>query len=275
MAKITAFRVGHCTHPSCMALKGSGIKSKCFPSRAYLIETRKGLYLWDTGYADRFREVTSKGIYKLYAWATPVSFDAHESLQGQLKAFGVQPSEIDTLVLSHFHGDHIAGIRDFTAVRILCSSPCWEAVRGLSGFSAVRKAFVPELLPPDISGRLSFVESYSECALPAELYPFTVGRDLTGTREIFVVGLPGHVTGHIGAFVLEDGGWTLLASDAAWMPESYEQLRGPSELSFIIQDSRSDYYQTLRKLHALYRSGNTSIRISHDSVVDYVPVIAK
>jgi glyoxylase-like metal-dependent hydrolase (beta-lactamase superfamily II) len=275
MAKVTAFRVGHCTHPSCMALKGSGLKSACFPSRAYLIEARQGLYLWDTGYADRFRQATSKGIYNLYAWTTPVSFDAHESLQGQLKAFGVHPSEIGTLILSHFHGDHVAGMRDFPSARLLCSAPCWEAVRRLSGFGAVRKAFVPELLPTDISERLSFVEKYPESALPAQLHPFTVGRDLTGTGEIFVVDLPGHVAGHIGAFVLEDEGWTLLASDAAWMPESYQQLRGPSELSFIIQDSRSEYYRTLRKLHALHLSGNASIRISHESVADYVQAVAK
>ena len=63
MASITAFRVGHCTHPSCMVLKGSGLASRCFPSRAYLIETRAGLYLWDTGYAEHFRAATSKGVY--------------------------------------------------------------------------------------------------------------------------------------------------------------------------------------------------------------------
>lgn len=67
MASITAFRVGHCTHPSCMVLKGSGLASRCFPSRAYLIATRAGLYLWDTGYAEHFRAATSKGVYRMYA----------------------------------------------------------------------------------------------------------------------------------------------------------------------------------------------------------------
>ena len=86
MARITAFRVGHCTHPSCMVLKGSGLASRCFPSRAYLIETRAGLYLWDTGYAEHFRAATSKGVYRMYAWVTPIFFDENESLQGQLRA---------------------------------------------------------------------------------------------------------------------------------------------------------------------------------------------
>lgn len=275
MASITTFRVGHCTHPSCMVLKGSGLASRCFPSRAYLIETRAGLYLWDTGYAEHFRAATRKGVYRLYAWVTPISFDAHESLPGQLRAHGVAPKDIHTLLLSHFHADHIAGMRDFPSARLMCSQVGWEAVRGLSGFAAVRQAFVPELLPDDISDRLGFVESVPETALPAALHPFTHGRDVSGTGEIYIVALPGHAVGHIGAFVLQDSGWTLLASDAAWVPESFQQLRGPSELSFIIQHQRAPYYDTLQRLHQLHQSGQAQIRITHEDTIDYVAVAGR
>lgn len=270
MAEITTFRVGHCTHPSCMALKGSGFASRCFPSRAYLIETAHGLYLWDTGYADHFRAETAKGIYRLYPLVTPVSFEAHESLQGQLRAHGVQPRDIHTLVLSHFHADHIAGMRDFPQARLLSSASGWEAVRHLSGLAAVRHAFVPGLLPVDIEARLAFVEACAETSLPALLAPFTQGWDISGTGEIIVVNLPGHAIGHLGAFVRGEDGWTLLASDAAWATESYAQLRGPSALSFLIQHNRAAYYATLHKLHALHQSGHARIRITHEETPDYV-----
>ena len=275
MAKISAFRVGHCTHPSCMVLKGSGLKSRCFPSRSYLIETKAGLFLWDTGYADHFQDATSKGIYRLYAQVTPISFDARESLRAQLAAFGVQSSEIHTLILSHFHGDHVAGMRDFPSANLLSSAAAWESVRHLSGFSAVRQGFLPALLPADIVSRLSFVDAFPISALPQVLFPFTHGRDVSGTGEIFVVDLPGHVAGHLGAFVLEEKGWTLLATDAAWVPESYQQMRGPSELTFIIQHNRTQYYETLGKLHALYKAGEVSIRITHEETNDTVPVPSK
>ncbi len=270
MAKVTAFRVGHCTHPSCMALKGSGFKSRCFPSRAYLIETSLGNYLWDTGYADRFKEATSKGIYALYAWITPVFFEPHESLLGQLAARGMTANDIHTVVISHFHADHIAGIRDFPKARLLCSSSGWSAVQHLSGFHAVRQAFVPALLPNDIESRLAFVEAHPAQALPSQLAPFRRGWDITGTGEIIVVSLPGHAAGHLGAFVRTDEGWILLASDAAWTTESYQQLRGPSELSFLVQHRRAEYYRTLRMLHALHRSGNAAIRLTHEDSVDYL-----
>lgn len=275
MARITAFRVGHCTHPSCMVLKGSGLASRCFPSRAYLIETRTGLYLWDTGYAEHFRAATASGVYRLYAWVTPIAFEPEESLQGQLRAHGVAPADIHTLLLSHFHADHIAGMRDFPGARLMASQTGWDAVRSLSGFAAVRQAFVPELLPADIEARLGFVESVPETDLPAALQPFSRGRDITGTGEIYIVDLPGHAVGHIGAFVLQESGWTLLASDAAWTPESFQQLRGPSELSFIIQHRRAPYYDTLRRLHQLHGAGQAQIRITHEDTADYVPLAGR
>ena len=77
--------------------------------------------------------------------------------------------------------------------------------------------------------------------------------------------LPGHAAGHLGAFVLEDTGWTLIASDAAWAAEGYEQLRGPSELSFLIQDSRSAYYETLKKIHLLNMGGEVKIELTHEA----------
>ena len=38
MAKITAFETGWCTHISCIALKGAGLKVCKFPARAWLLD---------------------------------------------------------------------------------------------------------------------------------------------------------------------------------------------------------------------------------------------
>lgn len=266
MAKITSFVVGHCTHPACMALKGSGLASRCFPSRAYLIETKNGLHLWDTGYASRFYDAVSKGVNRLYGWVTPVFFDESSSLVSQLAALGVRANEIQSVTLSHFHADHMAGVKDFPKAKIVCCGFGWSRHERLTGIAALRRAFLPSLLPNDFWGRLAPVQGMRWTPLPAELAPFDQGYDLTGTGEVFVVPLPGHADGHLGAFVLEDGGWTLLASDAAWAPEGYRELRGPSELSFLIQDSRREYYETLQKLHQLHKGGLVKICLTHEDI---------
>lgn len=262
---VRAFRVGHCTHPACMVLKGAGLRSLCFPSRAYLIHTRVGWVLWDTGYASHFHDATAHGVYRLYPWVTPVTFEPKDALVAQLRAHGLAPRDIHTLVLSHFHADHVAGLRDFPQARLVCSAEGWNAVRGLRGLGAVRRGFVPGLLPPDIEARLHFVEACPNVPLPAALHPFTQARDVLGTGDLLVVDLPGHAPGHLGAFVAADTGWVLLASDAAWMPEGYQQLRGPSELTFAVQHHRSAYYQTLRQLNTLHQSGQAAIWLTHES----------
>ena len=76
--------------------------------------------------------------------------------------------------------------------------------------------------------------------------------------------LPGHAAGHIGAFVLTDSGWELLASDAAWSPKSYESLRGPSRMAHLVMDNSAAYYQTLNRLHQLHLGGNVKIHLCHE-----------
>lgn len=264
MARLSSYRVGHCTHPACMALKGSGLASQCFPSRAFLVETRHGPVLWDTGYAERFAAAVGQGVFRLYGWVTPVFFHPDEALHLQLQRQGLAARDIRWVVLSHFHADHLAGLRDFPQARIVCDRGAWDAVRGLSGWGALRQAFVPELLPEDVASRLQFVDELPLRSLPAALQPFTQARDLTGTGELLLVDLPGHALGHLGAFVAQDQGWTLLASDAAWRAEGYRALRGPSELSFLVQHHRGRYFQTLARLQALHQGGQAEILLTHE-----------
>lgn len=264
MARLSTYRVGHCTHPACMALKGRGLSRQCFPSRAYLIETAQGLALWDSGYAERFHAAASEGVFKLYSWITPVHFDPTEALHLQLRAQGLAAGDIRWVVLSHFHADHLAGLRDFPNAQIVCDRAAWEAVRGLSGWAAVRQAFLPVLLPPDMASRLQFVDTLPRRALPTELFPFAQARDLTGQGDVLIVDLPGHALGHLGAFIAQDDGWSLLASDAAWLSDGYRLPRGPSELSFLVQHDRRQYYQTLSRLHALHVAGKVEILLTHE-----------
>jgi glyoxylase-like metal-dependent hydrolase (beta-lactamase superfamily II) len=246
-----------------MAVKGSGFASRCFPSQAYLLETTQGYVLWDTGYASHFNDASSRGIYRLYPAVTPVSFDASQSMVHQLRARGIESGEIHTVILSHFHADHMAGLLDFPRARVIASAAGWEAVRGKTGIAALRQAFLPGLMPRDIDARLSFAESTPRVALPSALAPFSEAFDILRTGEVLVVPLPGHAPGHLGAFVQTEMGWVLLAADAAWAHEAYTQLTGPSELSFLIQDSRKGYYATLRQLKALHDSGAARIALTH------------
>jgi len=246
MAKITAFEAGYCTHMACMVQKGAGFVICKFPARAWLIEVGNYRWLWDTGYADHFKQFTQSGIFKLYSKVTPVYLNKGESLKEQFQILGLDLSSIQQVILSHFHGDHIAGLRDFPTSSFICSYEGWQAVKSLQGFSALKQGFIPSLIPDTFESRITYAESFEKCSLPNELYPFTEGYILPNSKgQVLLVPLPGHAVGHIGAFVLTDNGWSLLASDSAWTTANYKELAGPSKLAqFIMSDSKA-YYQTL------------------------------
>lgn len=265
MARLTAFEAGHCTHPACMVRRGAGWQPCAFPAQAWLIEAAGRRWLWDTGYASHFADHTRHGVYRLYPWVTPVHFDPAQSLRAQLAARGLRVDDLDGVLLSHFHADHIAGLRDFPGLPLICSGSGWQQLRHRRGIAAVRRAFVPGLMPDDCEGRMRFVEGFEPVALPAALAPFGTGWALPGSRrEVLLVELPGHAAGHLGAFVLTAQGWQLLAADAAWTRENFAEASPPSRLTHLIMENVAEYHDTLRRLGALHAAG-VPIRLSHDT----------
>jgi glyoxylase-like metal-dependent hydrolase (beta-lactamase superfamily II) len=265
MARLTVFEAGYCTHPGCVALRGASCRPCKFPARAWLIEAGERRWLWDTGYANHFHDHTRNGVFRLYPWLTPVHFDSSDSLREQLARRGISPGDVSGLIVSHFHGDHVAGLRDFPEIPILCSGHGWKAMRPLRGFAAVRQGFVPGLMPPDFEPRVRFVESFAKVSLPAELAPFRDAFAVPGSEgQVLLVELPGHAAGQLGAFVLTDNGWVLLAADAAWSDKSYRELRRPSRLTHLMMDCPSDYYTTIERLHQLSLSGRVPILLTHE-----------
>ncbi|WP_159564644.1 MBL fold metallo-hydrolase [Budvicia diplopodorum] len=267
MAKITTFEAGYCTHVACVALRGAGLSVCAFPARTYLIEAGNGRWLWDTGYASHFDDATRKGVFVIYRKITPVYFESSQSIAQQLLSQGILAGDLNGLILSHFHGDHIAGLRDFTKTHYICSGSGWEKTRLLCGFSALKQGFVPALVPDVFESQLTFIEQFEVTDLPEELAPFTRAFILPDSNgEVLLVELPGHASGHIGAFVLTEDGWVLLAADAAWSDKNYKELRGPSRIANIIMADSKAYYRTLNHLHQLDKA-NVKILLSHEGAL--------
>lgn len=263
MLTIHQFEVGFCTHPGCVALKGASFKACKFPARAWLIEDEGQRWLFDTGYANHFYDHTRRGIMRLYRSITPVYFESKDALVNQLANNGIKPTDINGIILSHFHGDHIAGLRDFPGLPIICSGDGWTKTRGLSGFLALKNAFVRGLIPEDFEQRTFFYESFEQVSLPAELQILGNGYTVNSQKTLLIVPLPGHAAGHIGLCVLTEKGWILLAGDAAWSPTNYREIRGPMAIANIIMDDKHAYYQTLHKLHEIDKQ-NIAIYLCHE-----------
>src|SRR5580704_3485343 len=106
LADVLLLSAGFCTHPEAMTRRGAGWGACRFPAGFALIRhAREGAILFDTGYSERFHAQTAHFPAALYARITPVHVSAVQTARHQLMLFGVAPSDVRFVILSHFHAD--------------------------------------------------------------------------------------------------------------------------------------------------------------------------
>lgn len=256
----TLLKAGHCYHPEIVTRQGGSWRSVEFPALCALLEhPERGTLLYDTGYASHFYEATQRFPYRLYRWVTPIHLAT--TLTAQLAARGYQPNDITTVLLSHFHGDHIAGLRDFPQARFIAMQSDYAAVRELTGWRALQQGFLPALLPADFAARVSFAESARRVGLAREFAPFTEAYDLFGDESLLAVPLPGHVQTQMGLLLRDQhDAWRFLVADAAWSQLAIEELRYPSPLTRLLFADTARYRATLAQLQQL-RQRNRDITL--------------
>lgn len=252
--KLTLRSAGSCFHPEALTLRGGTLRPVEFPAGyACIVHPLHGPILFDTGYSSRFFAETARLPAALYRHITPVRFEDRQGAASQLQAAGIRPEQVRYVVLSHFHADHIGGVRDFPQAKFIYAAAAYEAVRKLRGLSAVRAGFLPGLLPEDFASRsLPFGDEEAVSCFGAG-FPFRQGWDLLGDGSLLAVALPGHAAGMIGLFVSDKQHDYLLCADAVWSSRAYREQRPPHPLAALIMSSRSDYKRSFKLLSELHQ----------------------
>jgi glyoxylase-like metal-dependent hydrolase (beta-lactamase superfamily II) len=225
-----------------------------FPAGFACIEhPQAGLILFDTGYSRRFAMETSRFPAALYRWLTPVFFEEANSALWQLQRMGYAAEDVAIIVISHFHGDHIAGLRDFPKAQFIYAAEAYEKVRRKRGLAAVKAGYLPGLLPNDFEERshpfklpmASFSRNYTSLPIGS---PFPTGYDILGDGSLLAVDLPGHAEGQIGLFLSTDLQDFLLCADAAWSSRAIRDNLLPHPLAGLIMSDRGSYKHSFSKL---------------------------
>ncbi|WP_235941202.1 MBL fold metallo-hydrolase [Paenibacillus puerhi] len=252
--KLRLFTAGCCKHPEWVTLRGGALAPVSIPAMFACIEhPSRGYMLFDTGYASRFLEATDRLPARLYRMLTPVRFREEEGAAEQLRRSGIDPAEIGLIMISHFHADHIAGLRDFPHARFIYESSGYEAVKQLTGMAALRRAFLPELLPDDFEARSDRLSADRRIMPPAESgFPFPYVTDVLGDGSILAVDLPGHADGQIGLFLSTERHTYFLCADAVWSSRAYRESRPPHPLAGVIMPSRVHYAQSFERVVSLH-----------------------
>lgn len=269
--KFDLLKVGHCQHPECAALRGGGRRAIDFPALVGLIEhPQHGLMLYDTGYSRHFNEATRSFPECLYRMITPVQLPPEEELLNQLEARRISASDVSTIIISHFHADHVAGLRDFPKARFIATSAERKLVESKGRIGRLRRAYLRDLVPSDFDTRVSLVENAPVVRLPPAWQPFSTAHDLLGDASMLGMDLPGHAASQLGVtFAVEgESAPVFLVGDACWKIEGLIENRPPSRLAYNVFHHTKSYNDTFAKLRQLHLSAAPPVIIpSHCSTL--------
>lgn len=269
--RVHILRAGECSHPAVMTRRDAGLAPAVFPALAALIvHPDEGPILFDTGYDPAFFAATDPFPERFYRWATPVRLGPGEAVADQLPRFGYAPEDIRAVVVSHFHGDHIAGLTRFPNARIVCARAGLEQVRRKGRIARVRNGVLAALAPADIDVRAAFFEDRPQVPLGPDMAPFETGADLLGDGSLLAVHLPGHCPGHWGLLVRQtDDRVRFLIADAAWSSSAVRDDVPPPRLTTALLGETEPYRETLHALHRLRaRNADLIVTPSHCGEVE-------
>ncbi len=256
------FASGFCTaHDRVVDPKYGRGKARFYATWLLIEHPTCGLFLFDTGYSPRFSEATRRFPDKLYGWATPAFIKEEETAVYQLAQAGIKPSDLSGMIISHFHADHVAGMRDFPKIPVICHPEALRQVVSVSGLGAVRRGIVKVLIPGDLAQRVGTTVDHSLDffrSTPTEVsFQFI---DLFGDGTVELAQLPGHACGQLGVRIHTADHTLFFATDAAWRKSTLDANILPSPVVQLFFDDWRAYKATFNALRN-YRQTNPTHRL--------------
>jgi glyoxylase-like metal-dependent hydrolase (beta-lactamase superfamily II) len=200
----------------------------------YLVVHPKGMLLYDTGLNDK---LVGRPLYEnVLEGYGQIKFS---TLSGQLADIGVSPPDIDYLVLSHYHWDHIGNAGEF-------AGSTWLVYKGDRDrmFSSAART------DPWFS-QYSALENSKTMLLSGD-------HDVFGDGSVVVLATPGHTEGHCSLLVrLKNTGPVVLSGDLYHYPEERELKRMPDE------EKTTGTPESRRKVEELVRRIGAQLWIGH------------
>ncbi|KAL2839397.1 beta-lactamase-like protein [Aspergillus pseudoustus] len=244
------------------------------PSLSFLIthpatrgETKHRLILFDLGLRARLRDYMKEqqahlGSRRPYVLGPGVA--------QSLRQGGLDPGDIDTVILSHVHYDHHGDPADFRNAHFFVGAGSLSLLRHGLGIRASHQFFDPDLFRDS--------SPVTEFPLPGTtpwkgLGPFQAVLDFFGDGSLYVVDAPGHLPGHINLLCRVGAAkWVYLGGDSC---HDLRLLSGERKIATWVDDyghpgcihvDREGAEETISRIRRLQqlKGGEVEVVMAHD-----------
>jgi glyoxylase-like metal-dependent hydrolase (beta-lactamase superfamily II) len=182
-----------------------------------------------------------------------------------LKAGGTQPEQIDTVVVSHLHWDHVGDPEPFKNATFVVGEQCKGMLA--TGYPMTEDAgFSSTAIPIE---RTRFL---SELDMDSFIGPYPNAIDYFGDGSMYIVDAPGHIGGHVNilARTSPEGSWILLGGDSAG---DFRLITGEKEIGHYtdvngcfrcIHANKELALENIQRIRGLLSNSKVQVLIAHD-----------
>lgn len=233
-----------------------------------LLQVRYGVFLHpkagptliDTGYTRHSLDLPGRSMaLRCYARALAPQLVAHEQAEPLLAQFGLTPTDISRVIVTHFHADHVSGLAAFPNARFIASGTAWAKVKRKTYLQNLRHGVFAELIPSDFESRLDAIEQASQ----QKTVHLPEGYDIFDDGSVLAIPLPGHADGHFGLLFDQREVPLLYATDTQWVRDALVPEGRPRFLPRLISDSFKDVAQSSDRVAAFAKAGGAVV-LCHD-----------
>ncbi len=226
-------------------LKKEDVTTTDMSMACFLIAHPKGNMIWDTGaIPDDSWTPTGKMVTQHVTLPDGQQRDADvdKSLRGQLSQIGYSPSDINYLVLSHYHYDHTGNANEFAGATWIVPKLEHDAMFGGKAFGTMQPS------------TFSALQKSKTILIEKDEY------DVFGDGSVIIKSAPGHTQGHQVLYVkLAKTGGVVLSGDLYHYPAEMRLDRVPT-----FEFSQDQTRASRKAVDAFLKKMNAQLWIQHD-----------